>query len=145
MITWMPHKDLDIFDPPCIQSIWLRMTEEDNIYYLNYNIRIRSNDAWGAYFMNSFGLTMFVKELIADEIAKRTGKEVKLARMNWQADSWHIYGKDIQQAKERLFDRLAMTQFEDRIYNFNDEMIQEIYNEAEETVLEKIKRQDESN
>jgi len=138
MVTWTPNLDLGVFDPPCLQSIWCRMTEEDGIYYLNYNMRIRSNDAWGAYFMNSFGLTMFVKELIADEISKRTGKEVKLARFNWHADSWHIYGKDIQQAKERLFNRLDNTKFENRIYNFYDPDIQEMYNEAEEVVKKKI-------
>jgi len=143
MITWMPNLDLDIFDPPCLQSIWYRMAEEDGEYYLNCNIRFRSNDAWGAYFMNSFGLAMFNREIIADEIEKRTGKKVHLARMNWQADSWHIYGKDIQQAKERFFDRLDSTDFEDRIYNFSDEMIREMYDEAEEVVIEKIKVQDE--
>jgi thymidylate synthase len=142
MITWMPNLDLDIFDPPCAQSCWFRMAEEDGEYYLNSNIRFRSNDAWGAYFMNSFGFTMFIREVIADEIEKRTGKKVHLARMNWQADSWHIYGKDIEQAKARLFDRLDSTSFEDRVYNFSDEMIKEMYDEAEEVVIEKIKTQD---
>ena len=92
--------------------------------------------------MNSFGITLMVKELIADEISRRTGKEVKLARMNWQADSWHIYGKDIAQAKARLFDRLDKTTFDDRVYHFNDDTIQEIYNEATETVHKKIAEQD---
>jgi len=142
MITWMPNLDLDIYDPPCLQSVWYRMAEENGEYYLNCNIRFRSNDAWGAYFMNSFGFTMFNREIIADEIEKRTGKKVHLARMNWQADSWHIYGKDIQQAKERLFDRLDTTDFEDRVYNFSDEMIKEMYNEAEQVVIDKIKEQD---
>jgi thymidylate synthase len=142
MITWMPNLDLDIFDPPCLQSIWCRIMEEDGVRYLNYNIRIRSNDSWGAYFMNSFGITMFVKEIIADEIAKRTGKEVRLGRMNWQADSWHIYGKDIQQAKERLFDRLEATKFEDRVYDFYDPDIQEMYYEEDENIKKKIAEYD---
>ena len=142
MITWMPNLDLDIYDPPCLQSCWYRMAEENGEYYLNCNIRFRSNDAWGAYFMNSFGFTMFNREVIADEIEKRTGKKVHLARMNWQADSWHIYVKDIQQAKERLFDRLETSDFEDRVYNMSDEMIKEMYDEAEAVVIEKIKVQD---
>jgi len=142
ILTWMPNLDLNIFDPPCLRSIWLRMAEDNGTYWLNYNISIRSNDAWGAYFMNSFGITMFIKEVIADEIAKRTGKEVKLARMNWQADSWHIYGKDIQQAKERLFDRLETTKFEDRVYNFYDPDIQEMYYEEDENIKKKIAEYD---
>ena len=143
MITWMPSLDLDIFDPACLQSIWYRMAEEDGEYYLNSNVRIRSNDAWGAYFMNSFGITMFNREVIADEIEKRTGKKVHLARMNWQADSWHIYGKDIEQAKARLFDRLTKDEdLSERTFDFNDEMIQEIYNEATEPILNKIANYD---
>ena len=62
--------------------------------------------------------------------------------MNWQADSFHIYGKDIAGARQRLFDRLASTQFEDRVYNFYDPDIQEIYQEAEAAICEKIKTYD---
>ena len=139
-ITWMPNLDQECYDPPCLQSVWYRVLEDDEgIWWLNSNIRFRSNDAWGANFMNMFGFAMFTKEVIADGIAAKTGKTVKLGRMNWQADSYHIYGKDIQTAKERLFDRLATTSFEDRVYNLEDEMIREIYDEAEAEVMEKIK------
>jgi len=140
IITWMPNLDLTIYDPPCLQSMWFRiMEDEDGEYWLNTNIRIRSNDAWGAYFMNIFGLTMFIKEQIADVIAERTNKKVNLARINWQADSWHIYGKDIKQAKQRLFNRITSTKFDERVYDFNDETIQEIYNEATPVIEEKIR------
>jgi len=50
--------------------------------------------------------------------------------------------KDIQAAKERLFDRLENTAFEDRVYEFHDEMIREMYDEAEAAVLAKIKTYD---
>ncbi len=144
MITWMPNHDLDCFDPPCLQSLWYRILEDDDgVQWLNCNVRFRSNDAWGASFMNMFGFIMFNREVIADEVAKRSGKKVKLARMNWQADSYHIYGKDIEQAKARLFDRIDSTAFEDRVYNFNDEMIQEMYREEEKHILDKIKEMNE--
>jgi thymidylate synthase len=144
MITWMPNLDMTIFDPPCLQSWWGRILEDENgVWWLNYNMRIRSNDAWGAYFMNTFGLTMMTKHLIADEIAKRTGRTVNLGRMNWQADSWHIYGKDIKQFKERLLNRVDTTSFTDRIYNFYDEDIQAIWKESEAPILEKIRVQSE--
>lgn len=142
-ITWMPNLDLEVFDPPCLQSIWYRILEDDDgVWWLNTNIRFRSNDAWGANFMNMFGFVLFSKEVIADAVAAKTGKTVKMGRMNWQADSFHIYGKDIQAAKERLFDRIETTDFEDRVYEFEDEMIREMYDEAEETVLAKIKAYD---
>ena len=91
---------------------------------------------------------MMVKHLVADEIAKRTGKDVRLGRMNWQADSWHIYGKDHKDFIERLWDKLSpetpirKETLEDRSYNFYDPMIQEIYNEAEQAVKDKIAKHD---
>jgi thymidylate synthase len=143
MITWMPNIDLDCYDPPCLQSLWYRLLEDDDgTQWLNCNIRFRSNDAWGASFMNMFGFIVFNKEVIAGEVAKRTGKTVKLGRLNWQADSYHIYGKDIADAKARLFDRLGSTSLEDRTYRFDDEMIRDMYNEAEAAVRAKVAEYD---
>ena len=144
MITWMPNIDLDCYDPPCLQSLWYRIIEdEDGIGWLNCNIRFRSNDAWGANFMNMFGFTQFNREVIAAGVAAQTGKTVRLGRLNWQADSYHIYGKDITRARQQFFDRLATTRFADRVLNFQDELVQEIYQEAEAEVIKKIKLHDE--
>ena len=146
MITWMPNIDLDCYDPPCLQSIWYRILEDeaDGTWWLNSNIRFRSNDAWGASFMNMFGFIVFTRDVIAAEIARRAGRTVKLGRLNWQADSYHIYGKDIAAAKARLFDRMATTTFEDRVFEFSDEDIQEMYHEAEAAVRLKIDAYDRS-
>jgi len=144
MITWMPNLDLDCFDPPCLQSLWYRIIEdEDGVWWLNCNIRFRSNDAWGASFMNMFGFIQFNKNIIAAGISKKTGKKVELGRMNWQADSYHIYGKDILNAKQLLFDRMDSVKFEDRTFNFGDDFILEMYNGAEPAILEKMKNHDE--
>ncbi len=127
MITWMPNHDLQVYDPPCLQSIWYRiMEDEDGVQWLNSNIRFRSNDAWGASFMNMFGFIRFNREVIADEVARRSGQEVRLGRMNWQADSYHIYGRDIAQAKAMLFDRLDSLSLEERTFNFGDDFIREM-------------------
>ena len=141
MITWMPNLDMDIYDPPCLQSWWGRIIEHEGVWYLNYNMRIRSNDAFSAHFMNVFGLTMMTKELIADKIAKRTGKIVKLGRMNWHADSFHIYGKDRKDFEERFWNRLDEP-FEERVYNFYDSDIQEMYEEGTAMTERKIALQD---
>jgi thymidylate synthase len=144
MITWMPNIDNSCYDPPCLQSLWYRILEdEDGIYWLNCNIRFRSNDAWGASFMNMFGFIQFNKEIIAAGIAKKCNREVKLGRLNWQADSYHIYGKDIQAAKERLFDRINDMPFEARTMPFNDPFIRDMYLQSEPGILEKIKAYDE--
>jgi thymidylate synthase len=142
MITWMPSEDLDIFDPPCLQSIWYRIVESEGVWWLNSNIRMRSNDAWGANFMNMFGITMFNRDVIAKGIAKISGKNVRLARMNWQADSFHVYGKDIAQMKSRFIDRLDSTTFQDRTMRMDDQDVLGMYHEAEAEIVEKIRKQD---
>jgi thymidylate synthase len=143
MITWMPNLDNTCYDPPCLQSLWYRILEdEEGVYWLNCNVRFRSNDAWGANFMNMFGFIQFNKEILAAGVAKRTGKRVELARLNWHADSFHIYGKDIEGARRLLFDRLDKIPFEERTFNFHDEFIQEMFNGAEPKIREKIKNYD---
>ena len=94
--------------------------------------------------MNMFGFINFNKEIIAEGISKKTGKDVKLARMNWQADSYHIYGKDIDAAEKLLFNRIDSISFSERTFNFNDDFIKQMYNDAEAAVLEKVKNYDNS-
>ncbi len=145
MITWMPNLDFDCYDPPCLQSLWYRMLEDEKGgLWLNCNVRFRSNDAWGANFMNMFGFVQFNKEVIAEGIAKKLGRPVSLARMNWHADSWHVYGKDIKSLESMLIERLDKTAFERRVYNFYDPAIQEIYHGAEEDIQRKIREYDAS-
>ena len=144
MITWMPNLDLECYDPPCLQSLWYRLVkdEDDGANYLNCNVRFRSNDAWGASFMNMFGFIMFNRDVIAAEVARRSGGEVKLGRLNWQADSYHIYGKDLHEAEQRLFARIKTGEFDDRVMSLSDDMIQEIYDEAGPEIEEKIRKYD---
>jgi thymidylate synthase len=138
MITWMPSVDHHVYDAPCLQSLHYRLLEENDVYYLNCNVRFRSNDAWEANFMNMFGFIQFNKNCIASEIEKRIGKKVELGRLNWQADSYHIYGKKINEFETRIWNRLMSTKFEDRVFNFHDPMIQEMYKEDEQMILDKI-------
>jgi thymidylate synthase len=143
MITWMPNIDTRFYDPPCLQSLWYRILEDESgVQWLNSNVRFRSNDAWGASFMNMFGFIIFNQELIAGEISKRTGKAVMLGRMNWHADSYHIYGKDIAQARGMLFDRIGSMEFEERVYNFGDPFIRDMYDSAEAKIMDKIREYD---
>jgi thymidylate synthase len=142
IITWMPNIDLKCYDPPCLQSLHYRVIEDDDGgWSLNCNVRFRSNDAWGASFMNMFGVVQFNKKMIAEELSRRANRKVILGRLNWHADSYHIYGKDIDDFEKRFLRRLD-TPFEERVYNFFDPMIQEIYNEAEEKIRKKILQQD---
>jgi thymidylate synthase len=140
MITWMPNLDFDCYDPPCLQSLWYRILfDEQGVGWLNCNVRFRSNDAWGANFMNMFGFIQFNRAAIAEEVGRRTGHCIELGRLNWHADSYHIYGKSLREAQARLFDRLDSTRFEERVYDFRDPLIRQIYDEARDKVLAKIR------
>jgi thymidylate synthase len=112
--------------------------EHEGTWYLCCNVRFRSNDAWGASFMNMFGLTHFNRALVADPLAARLGGRVELGRLNWQADSYHIYGKDQKDFAERFHARLSRTTFEDRVYAFWSDPIQEMWSEAEGAAKTKI-------
>jgi thymidylate synthase len=143
MITWMPNLDYDCYDPPCLQSLWYRLLyDEQGVGWLNCNVRFRSNDAWGASFMNMFGFLQFNRALIADPLALRTGRRIELGRLNWQADSYHIYGRSLAEARARLFDRLDSTSFAERVYEFADPLIRQIYEEAGPQVEAKIREFD---
>ena len=144
MITWMPNVDLDCYDPPCLQSLWYRLLDDPDggADWLNCNVRFRSNDAWGASFMNLFGFALFNRDVVAAGIAQRRDRPVRLGRLHWLADSYHIYGKDITQARKLLFDRIPRTDFRDRVYSLSDPNIREIYDEAEAAVHRKIRVQD---
>jgi thymidylate synthase len=145
MITWMPKVDLEVYDPPCLQSLWYRIMEDDDgSLWLNCNIRFRSNDAWGANFMNMFGFIQFNREVIANEVGRQLGKEIHLGRLNWQADSYHIYGRDIEKAKTMLFDRIDSMTLEERTMEFNNPFIREMYDDAEPRIIKKIEEHDKS-
>jgi len=143
MITWIPFMDNYIYDPPCIQSLWYRLIENDNKMYLNCNVRIRSNDAWGAFFMNVFGIAIFNRDVIAGTLAKKMNKEIRLGRLNWQADSFHLYGKDIPDFEKRFYYRVQVSSIKDRTYNLFDENIYSIWQESEKNVITKIRKYDE--
>lgn len=140
-ITWQPEEDLVSYDPACLQSFWFRMLKgEDNIYRLNMNIRIRSNDAFSASFMNMYAFS-FVQEETAKKVSNNIGEEVRLGRYVHMADSFHIYGKDLKDFKERFFDRIKTTSFEER--TFLTEQIKDIIEEARPLILEKVRKQTE--
>jgi thymidylate synthase len=82
-VTWQSWIDMDHDDPPCLQSIWLRI--QDN--KLNMNVRFRSNDLFKAAFPNMVALTE-LQALIARQLNVEVGGYIHLS------DSMHIYGKD---------------------------------------------------
>jgi len=142
-ITWKPWGDPDCYDPACLQSFWFRILDDvDGIGWLNTNVRIRSNDAYKASFMNIFAFNMLAKS-VADRITALSGREVKVGRYNHQADSFHVYGKDLKEFKGRFMGNLKSRTFEQRTYPYVG-MMQDLMEEAKPQILEKVRKQDEN-
>ena len=118
-ITWKVWEDNTCYDPACLQSIWCRMLKHEDEWYLNANIRFRSNDAYKAAFMNMFALVQLQRQ-IADMISSASGLRVKLGRYVHQADSYHLYGSYFRDFESRFLKALTTRSFEDRTYRYED-------------------------
>jgi thymidylate synthase len=137
-ITWKVWEDNFCYDPACLQSIWCRMLQDDQSdWYLNTNIRFRSNDAYKAAFMNMFAFIQ-LQQHIAAEISNLSGKKVNLGRYVHQADSYHIYGSYLREFRERFMQALQTRSFAQRTIPY--EMVQEMMTEAIPQIMEKVKK-----
>lgn len=140
-ITWKVWEDIDISDPACMQSLWFRiLPNQKNNWFLNMNVRFRSNDAYDAAFMNMFALIALQKK-IAEELSKKTNKKIELGRYCHIADSYHIYGSRIEDFKNRFLKSLETRSFEERTWTM--EMAQPFFDEAKPAIEKKLKDQEE--
>lgn len=135
-ITWKVWEDNDCYDPPCLQSIWCRITEHEGAPFLNMNVRFRSNDAYKAAFMNIFALVQ-MQRLIAERIQAITGTPLRLGRYCHLADSYHIYGSYFGEFEGRFLKALEKRTFEERTLRYED--IAEVMETAREGIREKAK------
>ena len=135
-ITWRVGEDNECFDPPCLQSVWCRITEEDDGRFLNMNVRFRSNDAYKAAFMNIFALTRLQKKM-ADRIAELSGEPVSVGRYCHMADSYHIYGSSFHEFEKRFLGAMEKRTFDERTIRYED--VREMMEEARTAILAKAK------
>jgi thymidylate synthase len=136
-ITWRVGEDNNFFDPPCLQSIWCRITEDDEGRFLNMNVRFRSNDAYKAAFMNIFALTRLQKNM-AERIAELSGQSLRAGRYCHMADSYHIYGSSFHEFEKRFLGALEKRTFTERTIRYED--VREMMEEARPVILEKTKK-----
>ena len=136
-ITWLAAEDNNCFDPPCLQSIWCRITEEDEGRFLNMNVRFRSNDAYKAAFMNIFALTR-LQENMAGRIAELSGRALLPGRYCHMADSYHIYGSSFREFEKRFLGALEKRTFQERTIRYED--VREMMEEARHDIREKAKK-----
>lgn len=136
-ITWKVWEDATCYDPACLQSIWCRITFEDERALLSMNVRFRSNDAYKAAFMNMFALA-HLQSKIAARISELSGKPVGLGRYCHIADSFHIYGSNLPEFEARFLGALQKRTFERRTMRYED--VRDIMEGARPTILEKARR-----
>ncbi|MFH0921075.1 MAG: thymidylate synthase [Fibrobacterota bacterium] len=131
MITWRPDLDPHDKHSPCCQSVWVRILDDaEGVGHLNMNVRFRSRDALDAAFMNMFAFIHLQKH-IADEVGRRSGKEIRLGRYVDMSDSYHIYGSR-HEFFSGFLKKVESSSFEDRVYHYHDETMAEMFREARE-------------
>jgi thymidylate synthase len=135
-ITWKVWEDNDCYDPPCLQSVWCRILEEEGRPVLSMNVRFRSNDAYKAAFMNIFALVQLQRQ-IADRVSALTGRTIVLGRYCHLADSYHIYGSNLKEFEGRFLGMLQKRTFEQRTMRYAD--VREMMEAAKPMILEKAR------
>lgn len=135
-VTWKVWEDNTCYDPACLQSIWCRITFDGDQPLLNMNVRFRSNDAYKAAFMNIFALVMLQKR-IAARVSELSGTEVALGRYCHIADSYHIYGSNMNEFEDRFIRAINVREFDERTFRYTD--VKDIMMEAKPGILEKAR------
>lgn len=133
-VTWKVWEDSDCYDPACLQSLWCRIIEDSGAPLLNMNVRFRSNDAYKAAFMNMFALVQ-LQGRIAARVSELTGSEIRLGRYCHMADSYHIYGSNMDEFQSRFLGALESRDFAGRTMRYAD--VKDFMEEARPMILEK--------
>lgn len=123
-ITWNPKLDPPTEDPPCLQRVWGRLCEDgEGGFIFNMNTHWRSRDLFKAWFENVIAITTLMRK-IAEGIAERSGKNVRLGRYVDISDSLHIYGSyfreiegDPEKGIQSFFEMLERRSFEERTWS----------------------------
>lgn len=135
-VTWQVWQDNQCYDPACLQSIWCRITEANGRRWLNMNVRFRSNDAYKAAFMNIFALVQLQKQ-IAARTRQLSGQPLEIGRYCHIADSYHIYGSNLEEFEGRFLGGLKRRTFEQRTMRYAD--VRDLMEEARPAILEKAR------
>ncbi len=134
-VTWKVWEDSECYDPACLQSIWCRIIEQDQVPRLSMNVRFRSNDAYKAAFMNIFALVQLQRN-IARRVSELTGREVALGRYCHLADSYHIYGSNMHEFESRFLGAIEKRDFEGRTMRYAD--VKDLMDEARAVIMQKV-------
>jgi len=110
-ITWDVKLDPHTDDPPCLQRLWFRCTEQQSgVLSLNMNSHWRSRDAYKAAFMNMFAITD-LQARVAKMLSDKIGKEISVGQYVDVSDSYHLYGAYFSDFKSRFVRAMAERDF----------------------------------
>lgn len=139
--TWIVGEDNECSAPPCLQGIWVRAIPNPDGQYLvlNMDVRFRSRDAYDAAYMNCFAFIHLMRD-IADKLEEKIGMQVRLGRYVDFSDSYHIYGRRMEDFQERFMKLYKERSFEDRTWPLS--FAQPIFDEARPKILEKVAAKD---
>mgnify|MGYP001594815434 CR=1 FL=1 len=135
-VTWKVWEDNTCYDPACLQSVWCRITEDNDDLVLSMNVRFRSNDAYKAAFMNIFALVEMQRR-IAARIGELSRRRVRVGRYCHTADSYHIYGSYFREFEERFLRSLEKRTFAQRTMRYED--LREMMEAARPAIFEKAR------
>lgn len=136
-VTWKVWEDSGCYDPACLQSIWCRIIEQDDVPRLSMNVRFRSNDAYKAAFMNIFALAQ-LQANIAQRVSELSGQRIELGRYCHLADSYHIYGSNMAEFESRFLGAMKNRDFEGRTVRYAD--IRDYMEETRPGILAKVRK-----
>jgi thymidylate synthase len=134
-ITWKVDMDTRTDDPPCLQRVWFRVFDTE----LQMNCHMRSNDAFKAAFMNMWAFTDLQRH-VAEELTKRTGREIKPGAYVHIADSFHIYGSYFEQFRGFL-ESLKKRSFKERVWDSSSEFVETACATACETIAAEVEEE----
>ena len=136
-ITWMPTADPQTADPPCLQRIWCRLSDDgQGGWRLNMNTHWRSRDLYKAWFMNVYAMTD-LQRMIAEEVGKKIGKTVKVGRYVDISDSLHIYGSYFNDAAKEV-EKMRDGGFEQRSWSSDHPAFEMMTLEARENLAKDV-------
>jgi len=136
-ITWRVWEDNSCSNPPCLQSVWCRITPGREGPLLNMNVRFRSNDAYKAAFMNIFALVQ-LHQRIAARVSELSGEPLGVGRYCHVADSYHIYGFNLGEFEKRFLGAIQRRSFDQRTIPYAD--VREMMEEARPRILQKARQ-----
>jgi len=135
-ITWNPAVDPTVDDPACLQRMWFRLNDANQLIL---QVSIRSNDAFKAAFMNMFAFTELQRE-VAAAITQRTGTEITVGDYVHFANSYHIYGSYFEQF-EGFLRTLKERTFEQRVWDSTSDLVQEQFEYGRKRLAEERTRE----